>query len=148
MARTNLAKKLSKIPATRTLAVSLSPEIADTYQAQDPDHDLGAILSDRLEDRLVINHTSETPIYITDAERKELDLLLGYNFKTGKQLIDRLKSLFTVVRIKDNESIEDLVMSPDQLFRLTERARIRALSVPKLAKQLAESGINTEIGLY
>lgn len=144
----NMARKLSKAPATRVTAISLSQDVAEQYEAQAGDVDLGAFLSARLEDPLVVAHQSENPIYFTDQQRRELDGMLGYNFKTAEQVLSRLKSLLTVIRISDNESIEDMVLSPNQLFRLSERARMAAKTVPQLAKVLAEEGINREIGLY
>ncbi len=148
MAKTNLARKMTRTPAFRTCAVSLDPDIAAKYEAQEPDRDIGAILSDRLEDALVVAHTSEKPLYFTDDQRRELETLLAYNFNDAEQVIGKLKSLFTVIKLRDGADSEDLVLDPNQAFRLAERARMAGISVPQLALRLANRGINTEIGLY
>jgi hypothetical protein len=149
MAKSNLARKLGKIPAFRTFAVSLTPEVAAVYEAQAEDRDTGAVLSDRLEDPIVMGHTSEKALYFSDEDRRELEALMEYNFSSAKQVIERLRSLFTVVRImQDDSTYEDVLLSPNQVFRLTERARIAGKTVPQLAKELGIRGINQEIGLF
>ena len=146
--KNNLARKLARTPAFRTFAVSLTPEVADQYIEQAEDRDVGAVLSDRLEDPLVVAHTSSKPLYFSDDQRRELERLLDANVSSAAQVLTKLKSLFTVIRISDGTATEDLTLTPNQTFRLQERANIRAKSVPQLAKELAIDGINREIGLF
>lgn len=147
-AKNNLARKLNKVPAFRTYAISLSPDVALEYELQAGDRDTGAILSTRLEDPLVVNHTSQKPLYWTDEQRKELDALLEYNFSSADQVLQRLRSLMTTVRIADADGTAELVLSPSQLYRLDERAKIMGVSIPEYCRRLANSAINFEIGLF
>jgi hypothetical protein len=149
--KNNLAKKLANIPAIRTFAVTVPANVAEQYdkQAQElTNFDTGALLSARLAEPVVINHTSELPLYFTDEQRNTLNLALGYNFKNAKQVIERIHSLLTVIEVSDNEETAKLKLSETELFRLTERAKMAGKSVPEYAKQVALDAIRREIGLF
>lgn len=144
--KNNLARKLGKSPSFSTVAVVVTPDTAEKYREQNPDRDLGATLSDRLE--ACVDHTADKPLYFTDADRVELERLLDANFSKPSEVIAKLRSLLTVVKIDDGETAAELTLTPVQLYRLADRARTANLTPSQLALRLSQQWINGEIGLY
>jgi hypothetical protein len=132
----------------RHFGVVIAGPLADKYEerAEREGVDTGIVLADVL--RQFSDFEAEKPILINDQERQELDMLLDNNFSTAPQLIESIRSLMTRAGVEADGDREDITLTPNQIYRLEERARMRGLSLAKFVKTLAIDAINREAGLF
>ncbi len=144
---TNLSRKLKKT-VSKHYAIVLPEEVAGPYEemAEKAGVDVGELLSDRL--AVAAFYTAEKPLYFDDEQRKQLEKLLDYNFSTSQQVIDRLRVLFSVVKIVEEGSEAVILLSPNQIYRLAERAKMAAKTIAERARDYALEAINREVGIY
>ena len=140
--------KKTVVPAETAHIVAVVPaDIAEEYQEQadSAGTTLATVVSERL--TKCVYHAADKPLYFDDADRQELDRLLDYNFKSAQEVIERLNSLLSVVKLDALEDSAVIQLSPNQLYRLQGRCNYGAKLGDK-AKEFALEGINREIGIY
>lgn len=144
----NNLSKISKPTQTKHFTVVLPFKAAENYigQAGVLEVDTEEVMSKRLVD--CQDHNADKPLFFNDDQRRELERILDYNFSNATQVLNRLRALFTVVKISDMESIEEIVLDQQLLYRLAERANMSKVSIPEKAKEIALDLIKREVGIY
>jgi len=84
------------VTADTRLRVYLSSDVVGRYleQAEKAGVDIEQLLSDRL--AACVTHTAAKPIYFNDAERQELEKMLGKNIVTTKDLLAQIRNAISV----------------------------------------------------
>ena len=105
--------------ATATLhsfRIDLPDDLAELYsrQAAQQNTTIEALLAARL--RESVGHTSQKPLYIADAERREIDAILGRNIGSAKELIAAVRRMGEV-RVENVR----VTLPPGVLDRLKSR---------------------------
>lgn len=148
--KNNLARKLtaaaSGTAALRHIAVAVPVDVVDTYAEQATG---GQPVESVMSDRLVscTDHTADKPLYFDDAQRQALERLFNSNFASADEVVDKVRALFTLVSVQDLDDQAVIVLTPNHLYRLQERARMAGKSIVEKAAELALQGINNDIGL-
>lgn len=103
-----------------TLRVSVPQPILDQYEEQAAQ--LGVpvedILSVRLQNCVTLN--DNRPIYFTDAQRRELDSLVGKNLRDADELIKWVRKALSV-RVSDGQRTHIFELKPNLVQRLKTR---------------------------
>ena len=104
------------VTADTRLRVYLSSDVVGRYleQAEKAGVDVEQLLSDRL--AACVTHTAAKPIYFNDAERQELEKMLGKNIVTTKDLLAQIRNAISV-RI----GTQKITLKPGLLSRLKTR---------------------------
>ena len=78
------------------LSLSVSEELFQDYQAQADRAGVNVehLIADRLEQ--VVSQTDSKPLYVTDAQRKVLERILGRNVNSPQRLVMEVEKLATV----------------------------------------------------
>ncbi len=102
--------------AVCTYRITLPAEISDSYNRQA--EACGLPIEELLARRAVesVNHASIKPLYVSDAQRQELERVLGRNFQRPKELVEAVAHL-AELRVENVK----VVLTPDVLERLKSR---------------------------
>lgn len=143
-------KKQATKPVPRYFSINIPSDVADELAAQAAEH--GLATEQLLADRLIAckDHTAEIPLYANDAERQQLDSLLGYNFRKMSDVIARIQRLMSciVVSGKDPGEIEPLsiLLSLQRIERIKGQCHHGTLFNDRL-RSIIERSIDLELGL-
>ena len=111
------------------LTILVPTELSDQYnnQAKATGVEVEELLTERLSS--CVSYTSQTPIYLSDKQRGELQHLLGSSLKTSDQLIDYLTRLLSVVLVNGDSSppLSTITIDVPLLRRLQSRRFGRTL---------------------
>lgn len=99
-------------PKANYVAVRLNvrPEVLEQYEAQAAA--LGKFVEDILEERLAtcVAYTADKPLYVTDEQRRAIEVLLEKNIHTPEQLVEIVRKLVTLNVAGVDIPISDYVM--------------------------------------
>jgi len=124
--------------------LTLPDSLIDEYekQADEARLSLEEILEERLEQ--TVEAKDNRPIYFSDAERHELDELLGINVTTASQIVSRVRSALSL-KIGGEKLSTRLDIKPSLLTRLRSRCFIPDFE--QFLKKTITEGLETFAGL-
>ena len=137
------------MPTTQTapqvlVRVPLDTDLVEAYekQAEAQRVPLEDMLAIRLE-QTVEQHDTR-PIHFNDAERQELDFLLGKNVSSAREIIERVRRALSIA-IKEGNTRTFLTLKPNLVTRL--KSRCFEPDFEKFLHRLIREGLEREAGL-
>lgn len=121
----------------------LPTELVDRYekQAEDAHIPLESLMELRLEQTVEAN--DNRPIYFSDLQRRELDMLMGINLTSADQVVDRVRRALSI-KIHDGKNPHTISLKPGLVNRL--RSRCFEKSFPAFLKRTVLEGLESFVG--